>query len=212
MILTDNERVAAKAIIANIADLEVARHFLVNTMDPWLRKGMLDLLTDKARTLDWIEAIEWDDEDTYFVLPKDWAASGHRREKCEEDAWFHLGWHDGERDHDDESWVACATGKAPSGTWLELGFGREVVTKTVWRKILVDHPRVVEDLRALGFVIELREGWIDYPVTLDPDALARAFEANDFSEASAPLKLAIDKAVEAKPLFDTLVAAIRARL
>jgi hypothetical protein len=212
MILTDTERAAAKAIIASIADLEAARQFLIHKMDKWLLKGMLDVLESKAHTFGWKHAIKPDDDETYFVMPEEWAAPDKEQRKCEEDAWFFLGWHDGEGENEGESWVACATGKAPSGAWLELSFGRDVVTTTVWRKILAEHPVIVEQLRGLGFVVELRDGWIDYPVTLDPDALARAFEANDFSEASAPLELAIDMAAKAKPLLDTLVAAIRARI
>ena len=194
MILTDTERAAAKAIIANIADLEAARQFLIHKMDKWLLKGMLDVLEAKARTFGWQHAIKPDDEETYFIMPKEWAATAVRRRKCEEDAWFALGWHEGEGDGDGESWVACATGRAPSGTWVELRFARDVVTKTVWRQVLAVHPMIVEQLRGLGFIVEPRDGWIDYPVTLDPDALARAFEANDFSEASAPLELALDMA------------------
>ncbi|WP_088185694.1 hypothetical protein [Sphingobium sp. Z007] len=212
MILTDTERAAATAIIANIADLEAARQFLTDKMDKWLLKEMLGVLESKARTFDWYHAIKEDNEDTYFIMPRDWAASGPRRDKCEEDAWFYLGWHNGEGDSEWESWVACAVGKAVSGSWLEFGFGRSVVTKTLWRKILTEYPVIVEQLRGLGFAIEPRDGLIDYPVTLDPDALARAFEANDFSEASAPLERAIDMAAKAKPLLDPLVAAIRARI
>lgn len=211
MILTDTERTAAKAIIANIADLEAARQFLIHKMDPWLLKEMTDLLERKAEALEWAYTIDKKNV-SYFIMPQDWAASGVRREKYEEDGWFALQWHEGPGDWEDESWIAVATSKAPSGTGLELCFGRMVVTKTVWCKVLADHPEIVKQLRALGFAVELREGWINYPVTLDPEALARAFEVNDFSEASAPLELAIDMAAKAKPLLDPLVAVIRARL
>lgn len=209
MLLTDHERIAAQAIVANIADLEAARHFLTNTMDRWLLDGMLDVLRNKARSFNWIHAFDPNDEGSYFVVPKNWATSGIRSQKFNEDAWLYLGAHEGDRNNVGESWIACATGKAPSRNWLAFGFGQQVVTKTVWCKILGGNPAIIEDLRRLGFNIELREGLIDYPVTIDPEALSRAFEVNDFNEASSPLETAIDVAFNAKPLFDKLVGAIR---
>jgi hypothetical protein len=75
-------------------------------------------------------------------------------------------------------------------------------TKPAWKKFLQPH---VERLHGTGFDYEEGDGSFFFPVRIETEALAQAVVDDTLELALAPLRLALDQLLKAKPQFDAVL-------
>lgn len=92
--------------------------------------------------------------------------------------------------------------------WIE----QTIATSSVWRKLVKTSEGIVAELRALGFSIDDDDDRRLYlPVVLDREALARAFETDDFDEVMKPVAMAVGNVMAAAPVLTRLRSAAMAK-
>ncbi|WP_431858660.1 hypothetical protein [Azospirillum sp.] len=197
----DADDCKAGAIILNdLALFNRAVVFFEDQIDPLIRTEIGQVVSS------WLEARNWSGKadvsgqfDDLWVAPRQWKAP-------EEDkwyAWFGFGRRANWEGHSFEIADLFGAGQADWGFRFlveHAWFGG----KTGWNAYAKGLVELGQQLDGRGWVHE-GKGVFFRPVVLPADKLASAWENEDWVEALAPLKRALDTLVDDLPIFDAIV-------
>lgn len=202
--MTDADLSVAATIVRNIDLLEEVRDYLATTMDPVLGQAVGELLTRKRDEFGWTGEIGMELGGPMYMAPHDW-----KMENGEEDA-FDLYVAFGGTNDNDLYWISNFAGVSETGIEFEVASdsGRVAAVRKALKAIFKSDPTLLENLRASGFSWS-PEGRLTMPVTITREALAAAFEDEDFDTALTPIAEALDRIHAARKHLDLLVDRIR---
>jgi len=186
----------AARIVRTIADLE--RDYLF-AWGPLSERLMREAASVAAKAVPEAWAVEGTEWNLLLTTPQWRATRG-----VGQDAWLELS--DVVEDEHDHSWAAVFVSAGPTKLCLELKF-RPGLTPNAQSLTGKDKP--LANVLREGFEQDSASKRILIPIAIDGEALARAFELNDFDQALTPLRRAVEAAVKAKPDLDVLVEHVR---
>lgn len=203
--MTDANLSVAAAIVRNIDLLEATYDYVDDKIDPALGEAVGKLLTRKRDEFGWIGEVEMSFGDSMYLAPSDW-----RKAEDEEDN-FDLYFAFDAIGESTQSWIGNLVGVEGAGMGFEIlsDSGTKAAVRGRLRTIIRDDPALLENLRASGFSWRPK-GDLTVPVTITREALAAAFEDEDFDTALAPIAEALDRIHAARKHLDLLVDRIRA--
>lgn len=202
--MTDADLSVAAAIVRNIDLLEATYDYVDDKIDPALGEAVGKLLTRKRDEFGWIGEVEMSFEDSMYLAPSDW-------QKAEdEEGNFDLYFAFDAIGESTQSWIGNLVGVEGAGMGFEIlsDSGTKAAVRGRLRTIVRDDPALLENLRASGFSWSPK-GDLTMPVTITREALAAAFEDEDFDTALAPIAEALDRIYAARKHLDLLVDRIR---
>ena len=194
-------------VIRNIADIEAAIVHAQLEIGPVIWREA----AKTAQTLcegDWTVVVDADD-DELRLADRSWMTHGTRKPKAD----FSIRLYERvPRDGDGENtWLATFVASGPNGATMAFWIEQTIATPSVWRKLVKTSEGIVAELRALGFSIDDDDDRRLYlPVVLDREALARAFETDDFDEVMKPVATAVGNVMAAAPVLTRLRSAAMA--
>lgn len=197
--MTQQDNDIGATIVRNIDLLESAMSYASETMDRLIGQEIGDILKRKRDKFGWngdpVETVE----DNFWLSSPEWISEG------DPDGNYDLLV---EMDMTGEAvtWLAYFAGVADLGVHLEPS--SNTLSRGPLKRVLKNNPELMAEFASRGFHWD-PEGKLTLPVEFSREALAMAFEEEDFSEALAPLEEALDLVFEARALFDRLVAKIR---
>lgn len=200
--MKDADPSVAAAIVRNIDLLEAATDYVSTNMEHALGHAVGELLVRKRDEFGWTGEVELTFEGSMYVAPSDWRAA--------EDDNFDLYVGFDAIEDNDLYWVSNFAGVLGTGVGFKVfsDSGTEAAVKKALKKIFEADPALLETLRTFGFSWSPR-GNLTMPVTISRDALAAAFEDEDFATALAPIAEALDRIHAAREPLDLLVARLR---
>lgn len=200
--MTDADLSVAAAIIRNIDLLQAAMDYLDNTMETTLGREVAKVIEAKQRDFDWEGEAEDDPGDVSWLAPREWRVAG------DDEGNFDLFAKFDERMETDRSWVATVSGVGETG--VVFAMESNTLSNHSLNRILGGDTTLTETLREFGFTWEPR-GRLSMPITISREALAQAFQDEDFTIALAPVSEALDRIQAARKSLDLLVDRIRER-
>lgn len=191
----------AALIVRNIGDIEAA----INTAEGKLDKRFLEEVKQAAQTSlsqVWNVKSGEDEEDTWLTK-QDWLKDE------DEDFWLQFAEIAGLNGEPDWTWIAVATASGPKGATYALIFEQAAITPARFKQILNNNPELTARLRKRGFERDESGKQLFIRITIDREALAQAFEKDDFDAALKPVQAAVKTASDAIEDLDDLVRIIR---
>ena len=191
-------------IIRNIGDIEAAITHAQLEIGPIIWR-------EAAKTAQVLRAEDWTvsfdvDDDELRLADRTWMAHGARKPKADFSVRLYeriLPDGDGEN-----SWLATFLASGPNGATMAFWIEQTIVTPSVWKKIVKTGDAIVAELRGCGFAIyDDDDRRLYIPVVLDREALARAFESDDFDEVMKPVAMAVGNVMAAAPVLTRLRSA-----
>ena len=122
------------------------------------------------------------------------------------DAWLEIA--EVANDDQEHSWIAAATRSGETSMVLELRTRNGLPN---FPDVLAHNSGTSALLMERGFEFVDSSERIFFPIAIDKEALASAFETGDFAEALNPVRLAVELIVAAKGDLDGLIALLRQR-
>ncbi|MBY6266652.1 hypothetical protein EI613_32940 (plasmid) [Azospirillum sp. 412522] len=191
---------AGAIILKDLALFNRAAIFFETQIEPLIRTEIGQVVSS------WLEAHNWSGEsdvseqlEDLWVAPRHWMAP----EENESYAWFQFRY----RANSDTSSYEIAdlfgSGQADWGLRFEVGHGW-FGGKTAWNAYAKGLVELGHQLNGRGWVHE-GKGVFFRPVVLPADKLASAWENEDWVEALAPLRRALDTLVDDLQIFDVIV-------
>ncbi len=105
----------------------------------------------------------------------------------------------------DHTWLCSLLGIGPEGSSAVLYFWSDSFgAKRRWKKLADDQSKLIDKLLDAGFRQDDKQ-WLYVPVTIDAEALAKAFEEGDLSTAMAPVAAALGVIEAAMPSIEALI-------
>lgn len=202
--MSDADLSVAAAIVRNIDLLEATYDYVGTKIDPVLGQAVGTLLARKRDDFGWVGDVEMTFEGSMYLAPSDW-----RTAEDEEDA-FDLYFVFDAISENDLYWVANFVGVEGTGVGFEVlsDTGTKAAVRRTLRRIFGADQAILETLRTSGFSWS-PQGDLTMPVTISREALAAAFENEDFDTALAPVAEALDRIHAARKHLDLLVDRIR---
>lgn len=193
----------AALIVRNIGDIEAALSTAQNQLD----KRFFDEVEQATQaSSDQIWNVKYDrDEDDVRLTKQDWP-SGEDEDFC-----LQFGELAGANGETEWTWIATSTGSGPNGATFALIFKQKSVTEARLKQLLSNHPELTTRLRERGFKRDESGKQLFTPITIDREALAQAFEKDDFDVALEPIQTAVKTASAAVKELDELVRLIRSQ-
>ncbi|WP_374943455.1 hypothetical protein [Sphingomonas sp.] len=196
-------------VIRNIGDIAAAMKHADEVLGPrvWTEAGKA---VEKAGSNDtwyaefdasiesvWLAKRTWldgsaDPDATFWLGLDEWTTPGGDGENC---------------------WLATFTGTGENGATLALWISQNMFSVARWKKLLKANGKLVEELLQHGFRFDEEDDRRLYlPVTIEPEALVKAFEEEDFDQAMQPLVQAVEIAINAGAELDRLREVANAEL
>lgn len=192
-------------IVQHIDELESAIRHAQNFMDKRLGRAVEEVLDDRRRVLEWDGKIGTELDSPIWLAPPEWRIANDEDDNFDlfvnVDRSFCL---DGEPP---STWVGTFCGFA--GSQIQLELTSDSLGRAAWKKLLRDEVKTMEQLRAMGFRCDPKDGLLAALVTIERTELVRAFSEDDFDEALAPITRALERIESARKILDKLVGAIR---
>jgi len=203
-----NDPSVGATIVRHIDELEAAIRFAQDTMQPQLGKAVAHLMEVKKKSLNLDGKIEHDlDREMWLAFP-DWRTPGDTADNY--DLFFEFDQSlciDGE---ETTTWVGNFCGFGGAG--IRFAFHSNALGQREWKNLLRSERDILDQIVALGLLCDPKTGELAQLVTLDRALLADAFDDEEFDEALAPIKAALDRIETMRPLLDKLVMAIRKKV
>ncbi len=195
-------------IVRHIDELEAALRYAHDNIQPMLEKALVAVLDEKRVAFGWAGETVEDFDETQWLAPEEWRMS---RDSGDNDFYlsFSLGTAPCIDGHEPETWVGIIAGFA--GATIRFVFGTDALGQREWKSLLKLETALLEELVGKGFLCDPKSGNLALTIPIDRDALADGFEADDLETAFAPLGAALERIHVARPTFDRLVAAIKAK-
>jgi len=209
---TDTSDELDALIIRNLRDLEGASHRLVHKIEPRVAKAIDGIVKNWASREGWKGEFDFS-SDGLWLAPQNW--SGKAAAPNGYLARYYLDYGSGDdgkgEPAEDYFWLTrlCCVGKGKMGfRWY---FGNELTTKPKWKKIIQeDANKRVESIGRKGFEPE-DSGYFFTQIKVDAEQIALGAIDNSFDKALQPVRAALDRLLEAKPMFDELMQAAEGR-
>lgn len=195
------------AIARHIEELEVALRHVANVMDPALGKEAGRIIARKLKEFGWAGEVDEELDPVSWLAPSEWRIAGGANDDF--DLFINFEGTDCIDGKPPETWVGQFLGFAGAG--MHLAFGSNSLGRAKWKSLLREQAELIDQLARKGFKCDAKDGLLVLPVQIDKSELISGFEEENISKALRPLEIAIDRVREAKPLFDKLVKAIRAK-
>ena len=175
----------AARIVRSIAELERDYLFAWGPLSERLMREVA-AVTRKAAADPWqVEGTEWDVK----LTSPGWRAT----RGVGQDAWLELA--DVVEAEEDHCWTAVIVSAGPTKLCLELKFRKGL---TPVAAALTNKDKPVANILKEGFEQDGTGTRFVIPIAIDAETLARGFELNDLDEALAPLRQAIEIAVDSQ--------------
>lgn len=191
-------------IVTNLQDLEGAASHLQNVLQVEIGAAIDELIKTLQSDVAWNGECDWND-DGLWVAPKTWLKP---EAGIGDDYLCHFSFeHDEDAKNEmDSFWLSQLVGVGQA----KLGFrwSRNDVAKGRWRKAVGQQSDLIAQLRDLGFAYVETNGSFFLPVRVDISTLSRAVADEAPEQALQPLRDAFQRLVDAKPVFDALLAAV----
>lgn len=188
-------------VIRNIADIEAAIKHAQDEIGPIIWEEAAKTAQDRCDDA-WTLIVDADN-DELRLADRTWMIHGARNPRADFSVRLYeriLPDGDGEN-----SWLATFVASGPNGATMAFWIEQSIVTPSAWKKLVKTSDGIVAELRALGFSIDDDDDRRLYvPVVLDREALARAFETDDFDEVMKPVGTAVCNVMEAAPVLARL--------
>jgi hypothetical protein len=183
--------------VRNLAKIEDAYFGAFGFLSDRLMSAVVAAMRDTAPG-DWLV----EDDGAISLTCSDWQSAA--KSALRSDAWLQIE----EIAHDDNehSWIAAAIAAGPTSMCLELKLRRGLAPLNASFSV---QPERVAALLDCGFEQNEGDRRLIIPITIDAEALAVAFERDDFAEALAPVRFAVGVAVAAKGEIDKLLGHLR---
>lgn len=196
-------------VIRNIADIEAAMKHAIEVIGPriWEEASRVMQATCVADT--WIALADLDEEDVWFA-DRNWLMPGQRKPKA--DFWLGLDERTSGGNLGENSWLATFVSSGPNGATMAFWLNQRILLPGAWKKLVKSSDALVAELRGFGFSFDDDDDRRLYvPVVLDREALAMAFETDDFDDVMKPVATAVANAMSAAPVLGRLRKAALAR-
>ena len=192
-------------LVANIGDLNAAASHLEHVLQVEVAAAIDDLINNLRSNLRWDGEEDWSGDCSIWVAPKDWlkADAGPGDDyNCQ----FSFEVDDEKKEASDPFWLAQIVGCGQA----QLGFrwSRNNVPPKRWGKLVGQKTDLIAKLRGLGFSYREADGSFFLFVKVGQTELANAMSEESAVQALRPIRDAFDRLVDAKPVFDELIAAI----
>lgn len=197
-------------IIRNIADIEAAMKHAQEEIGPRVWEEVARVMQEECDADPWIAVADVEDEDVWFT-DRGWLMPDQRKPKA--DFWLGLDERTDGGNEGENSWLAAFVAGGPNGATMAFWLDQRILGPGAWKKLVKSSDGVVAELRGLGFSVDDDDDRRLYlPVVLDREALASAFETEDFDAVLAPIKVAVGNAISAAPVLARLreAASLRA--
>jgi hypothetical protein len=201
------DTLVSAAIARHIEELEVALRHATNVMDRALGKESERIIQRKLKAFSWVGEVDDALEPVSWLAPNAWRTAGGTNDAF--DLYVNFEGTDCIDGQSPETWVGQFLGFAGAG--MQFVFGSNALGRAKWKGLLREQAELVEQLVSSGFRCDAREGRLALPVHIDKSALISGFEEGDLADALLPIETALDRIRVAKPHFDRLVKAIRAK-
>lgn len=186
----------------NIGDIGAAINRAKNEIDPrlWSEAGLI--VTSAAATMGWIGHADAAEE-AVWLTHADWLEAGDDAS----DPPFYLALDErAEPGVEAEwTWLASFTGAWPGRATMGLFVGDDRFRSNAgWKKHLRSNGAIVDALVACGFRYDGASGELYVPFLVESEALAKAFEEDEFEVALQPLAAAVAIVNDAHAELSTL--------
>tara|TARA_Y100000815_G_scaffold271474_1_gene298123 strand:- start:671 stop:1288 length:618 start_codon:yes stop_codon:yes gene_type:complete len=189
-------KVAAR-IVTNIAEIEQDYRLADGLLSEWLMRMIILSMKGAAPEPFVVENTAW----SAYLSHPEWKPT---KRIGRGDAWLEIVEY--ARDEQDHTWLAAALGAGPTELNLQLCF-RDGLAH-YFAKLQADQGLAAK-LRKKGFEIDVAGKRIYLPIVVKADPLAKALPTDDFEEAMAPVREAVELGIAAKPEIDQLLKLVR---
>ncbi|MGR3761741.1 hypothetical protein ACUXV3_16675 [Roseobacteraceae bacterium NS-SX3] len=197
--MTQQDNDIGAAIVRNIDLLESAMSYATDTMDRLLGQEVGDILKRKRDKFGWSGDPVETFEDGFWLSPPEWISED------DPDGNYDL-FVEMDMTEEANTWLAYFAGV--NGLGVFLAPSSNTLSPAPFKRVLKSSPELMAEFASKGFHWD-PEGKLTLPLEFSREALAMAFQEEDFSEALAPLEEALDLVFETRALFDQLAAKIR---
>jgi len=184
-------------IIKNMAQIELDYRLADGLLSEWLMRMIILSMKGAAPEPFMVENTAW----SAYLSHPDWKPT---KRIGRGDVWLEIVEH--ACDEQDHTWLAAALGAGPTELNLQLSF-REGLAH-YFAKLEADQGLAAK-LRKKGFEIDVAGKRIYLPIVVKADLLAKALPTDDFEEAMAPVREAVELGIAAKPEIDQLLKLVR---
>ncbi|RXZ64235.1 hypothetical protein [Pelagerythrobacter rhizovicinus] len=184
-------------IVRNITQLERDFRLADGYLSDWLIRMITISMKVAAPEPFTIESTAW----SAYLSHPDWKPT---KRIGRGDAWLEIV--ERARDDQDHTWIAAALGAGPTELSLELTF-REGLSHYFMK--LEGDEGLIAKLRKKGFKIDPGGKRVYLPIVINADLLAKALPTDDFEDAMAPVREAVELSIAAKPEIDLLLNLVR---
>jgi hypothetical protein len=192
-------------IVRHIDELEAALRHAHNSMQPMLAKEVAKAIEEKREAYGWAGNIPEDLDKDMWLAPDEWRTAGDTDDNF--DLFLELYANPCIDGDEPETWVGTFCGFAGAG--IRLSFDTNALGQRAWKALLRSQAAVIDDLIARGFWCDPKKGELAVLVSIEREALAEAFEEEDFTAALQPIGDALDRIQAARPVLDRVVGAVR---
>jgi hypothetical protein len=190
----------AALLVRNIGDIEAA----INTAENILDKRLLDEIKQAAEiSSNQAWEVKFDEGEVVRLTRQDWLAGEG------EDIWLQFDELAGANGESDWTWIAEATASGPNGATFGLFLRQELITPPRFNRLLNNNSELTALLRKAGFERDASGKQLFIRITIDREALAQAFEKDDFDAALKPVQAAVKAASATVKNLDELGKLIR---
>lgn len=200
--MTTTDRTAGAIILKDLALFDKAAVYFETEIDPLVRSELGDVVAK------WLETNSWegepdasDDFGDIWVAPSEWSVEASNADYV---AKFWLEAYSDVKSYDIANMFGV--GQTKYGFWFTIeNYDFAGGSKRAWNSYVGTLSELAQKLGKLGWTHE-GKGTFFLPVTLPADRLADAWDSEDWSEALAPLVVALDALKDAMPVFNTIIA------
>jgi hypothetical protein len=189
-------------IVRNIGDIEAAMKHAVEELGPriWDEVGKSLVAVHDAAA--WFAFSDAEDEEIWLAY-RSWLTPD--AVPADADFWIGLDERTSFGNDGENSWLATFTASGPNGATTALWIDQNILGKVAWKKLVKANGGLIDELRSGGFSLDEDDDRRLYlPLVIDREALATAFESEDFDLAMRPVVEAYGKVVDALPQLQRL--------